>query len=244
MFYQPSVQSARPITRQADPSAASTGADQPTEQFILVSSTKDYQNDASDEKGVPVQTALAAPMGSARVSSMMKGMGASRVLKTRLVDTFDIATSASSSVYVAANLYTRLTGLGEFTEFIGVFDEYKLCSVKATYIPFSPYKVEASVNPTGRSLVWAYDPNDSALPTSNAGLFANSTAKCFSNTKEKISSWNVVSSNPAVWYSTLSATNPLLPAGSLKIAGDPNLGLSNPVGIIYLEFEVWFRFRR
>ena len=191
-----------------------------------------------------VKPVLAARAASSRAAVLFRGMRGSKSLRTRLVSTYALTTSGAGSAYGAIPVYSTVVAIGEFGDFINLFDEFKVVSVSAHFIPYTPAKVEASVNTNGRFLVWDYAATDSTAPTGSQFLWANESAHCFSNQQVQRNKWGVLSSQPAVWYSTLSAVNPLYPEGSLKIAGDTNLGTSIPVGVVMLEFFVDFRMRR
>jgi hypothetical protein len=242
------------LTRKASVATSAftpAGSQQCLPEYVLVprlAATLDEKagdNDAgADEKAVV--TPLSAPrLAGSRAQAALRGMrGGNRVLKTRMTESYGLTSSAGGTIYTAAGIYANVMALGEFTDFGNLFDEFKVVSVHCHYIPFTPAKVEAAVNTNGRALVWAYDTNDATVPTGMQVLYSNETAEVFSNQQARSKRWGVSSSDPAVWFSTLSTTNPLVPAGSVKIAGDANLGTSTPVGAVYVEYEVHFRMRR
>ena len=96
----------------------------------------------------------------------MKSAGKTGVVHTRLVDQLLMTSSAGGTFYNAVALYTDVVSLGEFTDFTNVFDEFKVTSVRCTYIPLTPYKVEALTNTNGRVMCWAFDTTDSSTPSS------------------------------------------------------------------------------
>jgi hypothetical protein len=191
----------------------------------------------------PLSAALSRRVANPAVAAM-RGMKGSRTLRTRMVTLASLSSSGSADCYAAAATYATVVALGEFTDFANVFDEFKVEEVRVHFIPFSPTKVEATVNTNGRSLIWAYDNTDSTVPTGMQVLWANATASVFSNFQTHRSTWKTSTSQPAVWYSTLSTTNPLQPLEGWKIAGDPNLGTSVSIGTVWVEYFVVFRARR
>jgi len=225
---------------------------QPEEEGLMVSYPPSWEQ-KSEARTLGPRNANIRPAGEVtllrsrhqRMTHALRSSAKTGVFNTRMGTDFGITTSAGGTIYVATGLYANVVSLGEFTDFINVFDEFKVKSVKYHFIPFSPTKTESLINSNGRSLVIAYDSNDAIVPTGMSTLWAgNDTAHCFSNMYPRSFSWQVLSSQPAVWFSTLSATAPLYPGGSIKIAGDANLGTSTPCGQLFVEYFVSFRSRR
>ncbi len=158
-------------------------------------------------------------------------------VSTRLVDAINVTSSAAGNFYNAYNLYTGLQALAEWGSFVTLFRDFRITKVKCTFVPFTPYKVEASINTSGRVVCWAIDPTNSTAPTSVLGLFENENAQVFSNMNAdgKMRKWT----NPdKKWYSGSSTSNPLQPAMTLKTAIDANVGNTIPLGVIFVEFFV------
>lgn len=202
--------------------------------------------DADDQPEVKLDAVVPRPLrvAATRATSALRGMRGKQVVRTRMVSSAQLVSSAGGTCYSSFAVYTAVVALGEFTDFSNLFDEFKVVEMRSHYIPLTPNKVEAAVNTNGRSLIWAFDSTDSTVPTGMQVLWANETASVWSNQAAHRSVWKTSASQPSVWYSTLSATNPLYPACGWKLAGDANLGATTILGDVWYEFFVEFRARR
>lgn len=199
------------------------------------------EEDEDEKKGAPVM-AVAKPLAQNMRAGLRAAMGLkmSSVVKSRLVSETGITTVAGQTCYLALNLFTDAQALGEFTDFQALFREFRFNGVRLTYLPFTPYKVEAGINTSGRPIVFAIDPEDDATPSSFIQVFANVTNVIgVSQDSMKLNFRNP----DKTWYSTFSTTNPLQPKLAVKVAMDSAAGISIPCGTLVLEYFVEFRAR-
>lgn len=172
------------------------------------------------------------------------GTSAAGKFKTRMATFYGISSSAGSDVYAAINVYTAATyglqSLGEFTNFLALFREFRIVEFRFHYIPWSPFKIESGTNSNGRTLVVNVDPMNDSVPTSSLTQYIDSDARLFSN--QMVEKWTVRNSDKN-WYNTFSTTNPLLPLTAIKIAGDASLGASQNIGVLAINYIVEFRAR-
>lgn len=220
-----------------------------SDDFVLVPRSalstqrlKSYPDLSKARAARPALTLDRAMGRSLKTSKTAAGM----VLLTRLVAEEGAQSSAGGTFYQAYNLYTDATSgvlnLGEFADFAALFREYRIVAFKANFVPFSPAKVEASVNTNGRALVMCVDPDNDATPSSNLQLLANGNAKLFSNHTPMVISKKWANSDKR-WFDSLDSANPLVPQMAFKVAGDASLGTSIPFGVFYFEYFVEFRAR-
>lgn len=182
--------------------------------------------------------------GMSRAVRLYMGKGSVRTasIRARLVDEYLLQSTASGTVAVAYNLYTGLQATSEWGSFVALFREFRIESCRFTYVPYTPSKVESSVNTNGRVICWAVEADNATAPTSVVSLFENETAKVFSNQNPRGSRWTWKNPDER-WFSGNSTTNPLQPLTSLKVAGDVNFGVSLPIGAFFIEFFVGLRDR-
>lgn len=165
-------------------------------------------------------------------------------LRTRMSVFYGVSSNGSGAVYAAINVYSDATygliNLGEFTNFLALFREFRLESIGLHFIPDTPYKAETGVNPNGRILVVNVDPDNDSTPASSLTQYQDSDARVFSNQMEK--KWTVHNSDKR-WFNTFSSSNPQQPLMAIKIAGDPSLGTSQTIGVLVIDYIVHFRAR-
>jgi len=197
-----------------------------------------------DEKGNPVSEGDAPPktltVSRSLARAMTSGLNTSSVVKSRLVSSIVLSTNGSQTAYGATNAYTDFQALGEFTNFQALFREFRFSGIRLTYLPFTPYKVEATINTSGRPLVIGVDPEDASTPSSFLQLWANVATKVGVSQNDIKFNWR----NPdKKWYSTFSTTNPLQPSLAIKFAMDASAGVSIQCGALLVEYLVEFRAR-
>jgi len=190
----------------------------------------------SDEKALP----RPAPMLSNTFRAMVSGGKNARPLSTRLVSTIGLQTGAGANCYSVTNLYTDLIALGEYTSALALFREFRITRVKFNFLPYTPYKVEAAINTSGRPIAFAVDPQNASTPSSFLQVFENANAVCCVSQDTHRWTWK---NADKIWYSTASTSNPLQPALSFKAAMDSSAGVSIPVGAVACEYFVEFRAR-
>jgi len=194
------------------------------------------------------KVAQAGPSGRAAMTlpsrmlmrSMGRGISLNTVVPTRLVADIGVTSTAGGVVYQANNLYTLLISLGENTDFVSLFREFRISACKFKFIPFTPYKAETAINTNGRVICFAVDPENASTPSSVLQVFANASAVIGSNQMPLKLNWK---NSDKLWYSTASTTVPLQPVLSFKMAADSNMGVSTPLGTVFVEFFVEYRAR-
>jgi len=210
---------------------------QAVKDMVSDTSSVDEKNPAASASAVAIPRPL-MKMNSAVAA--MAGMAGNQVLKTRLVFEKSVASTGAGVFYAAWNLYTEAIALGEYTNFVSLFREFRIDGIRVHYIPLTPNKVEASINTNGRPITMAVDPQDASTPSSVIQVYANTTAVIGMTQAFMKLKW---ANRDRRWYSTASTTNPLQPALSLKFAGDVNLGTSITFGGIFVELFIEFRAR-
>jgi cellobiose phosphorylase len=209
----------------------------PDNRYLLIDQQDQVVEEPSDEKKVePVKLKMTRAM-----RAMSSAINHSTTVKTRLVAEQACVSSGGGTFYLATALYTVLIALGEEDSFQSLFRQFRITNINFHYIPYTPYKAEASINTNGRPIVIAVDPDDSSAPSSLIQIFANASAKCFHTQQTGVLyKWR---NDDKRWFNTASTTNPLQPALTLKMAADAALGTSIPFGGVLIEFFVEYRAR-
>jgi hypothetical protein len=235
-----------PRNRVSQQSSAEPGL--PTARYRLTLEEPDtvvIESPDDDEKEKKVPAAAPTPAAKLRMSRGMSAISSaishSTVVKTRLVSEQACISSSGGTFYLATALYTMLIGLGEEDSFQSLFRQFRITNIHFHYVPYSPNKVEASINTNGRPIVIAVDPDDVSAPSSLIQVYANADAKVFHTQQTGVSHrWR---NDDKRWFNTASTTNPLQPALTLKMAADSALGTSIPFGGVFIEFFVEYRAR-
>jgi hypothetical protein len=172
------------------------------------------------------------------------GTGTGPTIKTRLATFAGMTSAAGSTLYQAIDIYSDATygilNLAEWTSFQALFRQYRISQVRCHYVPFTANKVEAAVNTNGRPLCIAFDPDSNAAPSSVGSLWSNASATIFSCQLPHKTRWTNTDKR---WFDAQDSANPLVPQCAIKIAGDSSLGVSIPLGNLYIEYMVELRAR-
>jgi len=219
------------MAAKTDASASSKGDGLQTSKggrFIMVE-VPDADEKAPTEAPKPARVQM-----SRAVATVLSSRG-SKTVQSRMVQSVGLTSSAGGTLYSVTNLYTSLLANGEFTNFQALFREFRIVAVKFHFLPFTPYKVEASTNTNGRPIAFCVDPENASTPSSFIQVFDNANATCC--VSQDTHRWHWKNKDKS-WYSTFSTTNPLQPDLSIKVGADSNVGATIPVGALILEMFV------
>jgi hypothetical protein len=236
------------------PQAVHTNNQQGSDYYVVPCPTPVYSAPDDEKKEAPAKAVVSSPSVRASMSPAMRAListkrsksGSSNTITTRMAGLTPVSSTAANVVLNSYDIYNDATvgilNMGEWTNFSALFRQYRIRRITVHWVPYTPSKVEASVNTNGRPLVICFDPDSSAAPSSAGQLFSNQSCYVYCSQEPKTLKFQWKNEDER-WFDALDSANPLVPQAAVKLAGDSSFGTSIPIGALFFEYTVEFRAR-